>query len=133
MVKLMQNLEILSPKQKNNKITFTIPVVLHTGGILLNLQISQKENSYTICCPDNLFLELNAKPSISQKYYFNIFEKHDKNHHYNITLNKKGLFFKEYSNEFNVRVAVNEFIRFYILLDDFIINNNVIGHEEDFE
>ena len=61
-----------------------------------------------------------------------IFEKFDKNHHYSIGL-KRGKICKDYHAEFNIVVAVNEFIRFFIMLDDFIINNDVIGHEENFK
>jgi hypothetical protein len=35
-------------------------------------------------------------------------------------------------NDFNVAVAINDFLRFMIMFDDFIVNNNVIGREEDF-
>ena len=46
---------------------------------------------------------------------------------------KDGKIYKDYQMDFSVDVAINEFIRFYIMLDDFIINKDVIGHEEDFK
>ena len=66
------------------------------------------------------------------EYYFNIFERHDKNYHYDIQI-KKGKIYKDYPSNYNIAVAINEFIRFYVLFDDFIMQNSVIGREECFE
>ena len=87
-------------------------------------------DGYTLCYTDNMFVEANAGGD--HKYYFNIFKKHDKNCHFDIKI-KNGLICKDYSADFNVAVAINEFIRFFVTFDDFIINNNVIGNETDFE
>lgn len=123
--------EFCARQLKNNIIKLTLPLVTWTDGCLLELRIKLKEDGdYTIYSPTNLFVEKNAGGS--QKYYFNIFEKHDKNYHYDIKI-KNGKIYKDYASDYNIAVAINEFIRFYVMLDDFIIKNSVIGHEEDFE
>lgn len=108
----------------------TIPLVINTSGTLLVLRIKEREDGYTIYCPTNIFLEANAQGN--QTYYFNIFEKYDKNYHYDIKI-KKGKIYKDYLEDRSIITAIDEFIRFYIMLDDFIINNSVIGAENKFE
>ena len=119
-----------SIKQMKNHIKITLPVVIHTSGTFLDLKVKQYKEGFTISCPTNIFSEHNAQGN--QEYYFNIFEKNDKNYHYDIKI-KNGIIFKNYPLETSINVAIDEFVRFYILLDDFIINNNVIGQEERFE
>ena len=118
-----------SAKQMKNYIKLNLPLVTWTNGGLLELRIKLKEDGYTIYCPVNLFEEMNAGGE--QEYYFNIFEKNDKNYHFDIKI-KDGKIYKDYPSNYNIAVAINEFIRFYVKLDDFIINNEVIGNEENF-
>lgn len=119
-----------SVKKLKGCIKVTVPLVIVTNGGLLNLKIKQNGEGYTIYCPTNIFLEANARGD--QSYYFNIFERCDKNYHYDIKI-KNGKFYKDYSCDRNIVVAIDEFIRFFVLLDNFFVNNNVVGHEEDFE
>lgn len=119
-----------SAKQTQDYIEITIPIVTWVNGALVTLRIVKSEENIIIYSPTNLFLEANAGGD--QSYYFDIFEKHDKNYHYDINL-KDGNFSKTYSADTNIAVAINEFVRFFILLDDFILNNDVIGNEEIFE
>jgi hypothetical protein len=118
-----------SPKQKKNCVQITIPLVVWTSNTLLDIRIKPSEFGYKIYCPTNVFLEANAQGN--QEYYFNIFEKHDKNYHFDIKI-QKGIIYKDYTQETNLALAINEFIRFYVMLDDFITKHNVIGNEENF-
>ena len=117
-------------KKTKRYIQISIPLVLLTSGTLLILRIKQSKDGYTIYCPTNMFLEANARGN--QTYYFNIFEKNDKNYHYDIKI-KRGKIYKDYPEDSSVITAIDEFIRFYIMLDNFMINNSVIGSENKFE
>ena len=119
-----------SAKKMKGYIQIQLPLVTWTDGGLLELRIKENEDGYRVYSPTNMFLEANAGGS--QEYYFNIFEKHDENYHYDIKINR-GKIYKYYPSNYNVAVAINEFIRFYVMLDDFIMKNSVIGREEDFE
>jgi len=118
-----------SAKQMKNYIKVNIPVITCVNGGVIELRINKKENGFDVCCPTNLFSEANAGGK--QEFYFDIFEKYDKNYHFNIKL-KNGKFYKSYKEDSNVVVAINEFIRFLIMLDNFIIDNSVIGREGEF-
>ena len=117
-------------KNMKNCIKIELPIVLHTSGTMLVLKIIPNDSGYTIYCPTNIFSEANAGGD--QTYYYNLFEKHDPHYHYGVSI-KNGKISKDYTSDHNISVAINEFVRLYILLDDFIINNSVIGNEEKFE
>ena len=64
--------------------------------------------------------------------YFEAFMKYDRGYHYDIEIGEDEVIFKEYDAEFSIVVAIDEFVRFFIMLDDFVINNDVIGHEDKY-
>lgn len=123
----MKWLTSYAPKIEDGRITLTLPIVIHNCGLLLELHITVKEETYEICCPNDIFYDAND----SAEYYFKIFNTYDKNYHYEIQL-KEEKFCKEYPQEYSIVCALDEFARFFILLDDFILGKGVIGHEEDF-
>ena len=129
MQKILKTLQTkFSAKQKKGYILMSLPIAINIDNGLLDLRITPTETGYTISCPRDFFVDANAK----LEYYFNIFEKYDKNYHHGIQI-KKGKLSKEYSLETNIITALDEFIKFIIYFDNFFINNNVIGNEESFE
>ena len=116
-----------SAKQKNGYILVSFPIVINIDNGLLDLRVKPNEKGYTIDCPRDFFVDANAR----LEYYYNVFEKYDKNYHFNIKI-KKGKISKDYSQETNIVNSINEFVRYIIMFDDFIINNDVVGHEENF-
>ena len=127
MYDIMEHLEMLKPVQGDGYVDITLPVAIDTMWGLLELRITPSEETYKVESIYDIFDEAND----DAEFYFGIFEKHDKNYHYGMQINEH-IFYKEYQNDYNLMRAIDEFIRFFILLDDFIIKNNVIGHEEDF-
>ena len=65
------------------------------------------------------------------EFYFNLFKKHNNDCYYGVEL-KNGILTKECKNNYNIAVAISDFIRFMIYFDDFFTNNGVIGNEESF-
>lgn len=125
----MDSLEDFSPRECDGYAEITFPVVMHMACTLLELRITPYEDYYRICCPDDLFYDANGP----QSRYFDIFMNNDKNYHYKMKIDDDCIIYKDYENDFNPSCALDEFIRFFILFDDFIRRNDVIGHEEDFE
>ena len=116
-----------APTQKDGYIDITIPVVIRVCNGLLTLRISVSEEGYTVRCPLDIFEEANE----NAEYYFKLFAKYDKNYHYEMQI-KDDFFYKQYPCEYSLVCALDEFARFFILLDDFILANGVIGREEEF-
>ena len=118
-----------APIQKQDCVEIEFPIAFFAShGSLLRFSIAPKEGGYVVACLDDLFSESNG----SQERYFNIFMKHDKHYHYDMQI-VNDVIYKEYPENHSVTMALNDFIRFFIMFDDFIIDNDVIGHEEDFE
>lgn len=126
--RLCKLLTALSPTVSEGRINLTVPVVTYTNGELLELCITPQADAYVISSPVDIFADANE----GSHMYFGAFEKHDRSYHFDIKIGDDGLFFKEYPADFSVLAAVNEFIRFFIMLDDFIINNDVIANEENY-
>ena len=105
----------------------TLPVVIYINNAFLELTVTPYDDEYEIACKEDLFQDANG----NQEFYFDIFTAYDNNHHYGLEI-EDGVIFKRYPNEYSLTVALNEFIRAFILLDDFIISKDVIGNEDSF-
>ena len=124
---MINRLSSYSPTEKDGRIYITVPVVVSLSQGPLELVITQEENTYTLCCPTNLFEDANE----SQEFYFDLFKRHFNGYYYDMEL-KNGLFSKAYNEEHSPLHAINDFVRFIILFDNFMLENDVIGHESDF-
>lgn len=125
---IIKRMEDFAPTTKNGSVFLTLPVVMHVSGSLLELCIAPHDSYYLISCTEDHFSEANG----DQQRYFDIFMKRDPHYHYEMQI-LDNLIYKQYPNDFNVAVALNEFLRFFIAFDDFIMENGVIGNEEQFE
>ena len=124
---ILKRLKEFAPKQKRGYVSITIPVVIYLDGGLLELRIKRCEENYQIYVPRDFFVDANARLDD----YYKIFEKYDQNHHFDVKI-EKGKLCKTYSNETNIVVAINEFVRFCILFDNFFMENSVVGSEKNF-
>ena len=128
MIDIIDDLEMFKPVQGDGYVDLTLPVALDFAFSLIELRITPHEDTYTIELPFDIFYDTNGDAD----FYIDIFERHDKNCHYGIAV-KDGVICKEYQNDYNPTRAIDQFIRYFIYLDDFLIKNDVIGHEEDFQ
>ena len=124
---ILKRLKPFSPKARRGYIDVTLPVVIYTDGGLLDLRIRKPGSGYKITCPRDLFAEANRDGA----FYFSAFERYGAGCHYGMKM-RCGRIYKEYDSEQSMTVALSEFARFFILLDDFIMANDVIGNEENF-
>ena len=124
---LMSKLSAYSPIEKEGRVCITVPLVIYLNQSPLELEITESGNSYTVCIPNNLFEDANE----SAEFYFDIFKRHFDGYYYEME-QKNGIFQKTYNEEYSLLHAVNEFVRFAIILDDFMMKNDVVGNEENF-
>ena len=118
MMNIMKDLEYFKPIQKEGYIEVKMPVAMRIYKALLTLQIREVEDGYVISDDGDAFYDFNEY----SEYYYNLFK--EKNYCYNIQL-ENDKFYKKYKNNFNLNVAFNEFVRFFIDLDNFIMKNNI--------
>lgn len=123
-----ESLKIFTPTQKDGVIELSVPIVLNVAFDTLTLYIAPSKEVYTIYSPIYFFSKGNDTP----KFYFDAFMKHDKSYHYNMRISGDYKVFKQFKSNHNPIFAIDEFVRFFIAFDNFIIDNNVIGNESDF-
>ena len=124
---IMKRLESFAPQRGEGFVDVTLPVVMYIDGGLLELRITPHAQGYTVATTRDMFEEANG----GQAYYFKIFSKWDKTEHYGMEI-RDGMICRTYPEEYSVTVALNECIRYFIALDDFILDNEVIGFEDEF-
>ncbi|HBP43338.1 MAG TPA: hypothetical protein DD621_01440 [Clostridiales bacterium] len=115
-----ENLKAFNPIKKEKYFEITVPVAMDINHNLLKLYIKQLDNGYMIYDDGQLFKEYNS----TTQYYYNLFINNNE-HNYDIKL-KDDRFYKTYPDNFNIQVAINEFVRFFVYLDDYILDNDII-------
>lgn len=114
--------------ERDGFIEIEFPIVINTCGTLIFLRIEQREEDYIITHPEDIFSD---RGNDTLGFYYSIFKKHLADCYYDVKL-VDGVLTMQCKNDFNVAVAISDFIRFMIMFDDFIVNRCVIGREEDF-
>lgn len=121
-------LEDFHAVEQDGAVEIELPVVINTADILVALRIEQRADDYIITHPDDIFSD---RGNDTLEFYYGIFRKHVPECYYDVKI-VEGVLTMQCKNNYNVAVAISDFIKFMIMFDDFIVNNNVIGREEDF-
>ena len=116
----MKNLKIFHPKKMKGYIEFTVPVLLYFNQDFPTLKITDRKDCYRISCKGNLFRDLNQEA----KLYFNHYMENDGGYHYDMKM-RGHIIYKDIPKNYSVRVAVSEFVRFFSLLDEYILKNEL--------
>ena len=115
-------------KERDGYFEIELPIVINTSGTLVAFRIEQLEDKYIITHPEDIFSE---RGNDDLDFYYRIFKKRNGDCYFPVEL-VNGMLTMECPNNYNVAVTISDFIKFMIRFDDFIINNNVIGNEENF-
>lgn len=120
--RILNQLEIYKTTDHGDYIEIELPVALDFNFQLLSLRI------YPISLTEGYYISDNGRAFLerytdSTRYYFDMFTENDRNDHFEIQV-ANDYFYKKYAFNFNVRVAINQFIRFFVYLDDYIMNND---------
>ena len=121
--KLEKQLNICKLESINNGASFEIelPVVLYFNYQRLTLFIYPVDDGYYISDDGNTFIEY----SNDSKYYYDLFNEKDPNYNYEIELNNNHIC-KFYKYDDSLMSAIDEFIRFFIYLDQFMRDNDIV-------
>lgn len=98
-----------------------LPVVLYFNYQRLVLYVSPVDDGYYVSDDGETFAEYSG----DAKDYFALFNERDAGPHYGIGLHE-GHICKRYACDDSVISAIDEFIRFFILLDRFMLENEVV-------
>ena len=118
---ILNQLDVFKIKPKDDFVEVTLPVYLFMNWDLnsVKLKIKPINSGYIISDTENTFKEFNNSPS----FYYDLFVKSN-NRNFGIKLDNETLY-KKYENNFSIVCALDKFNRFFINLDDFIIENNL--------
>ena len=117
MKEILERLEVFKPVEKDGMIELAIPVILKISNNCLFLNITKTNDGYRILADSENFERLNNVIS----FYYEKFESQG-HKYYDIQCNDDCIF-KNYKSDFSITVAIDEFIRFFIELDNFISEN----------
>ena len=98
-----------------------LPVVLYFNYQRLRLYIDPIDDGYSVSDDGETFLE----HSRDTQYYYDLFEQKDQNYHFEIGL-KDNYICKTYRYDYSLMSAIDEFIRFFIFLDEFMTKNDIV-------
>ena len=121
--KLIEQLKICKWESIENGKQFKIelPVVLYFNYQRLVLNIYPADDGYFISDDGESFAEFSR----DAEYYYDLFNKNDHNRHYDIK-EKDGYLFKKYHFDYSLMSAIDEFVRFFIFLDIFMQESNMV-------
>lgn len=116
---ILKDLQYFAPRECDGYIEFKLPVAIKFFKSCLLLRIRQTDGGYEIFDDGYAFDEKNEDAA----YYFELY-KNSGERDYGISL-RCETFYKEYPSNFNINVAINEFVRFFIYLDDFLMEKDI--------
>ena len=117
--KILNTLSIFKVTDKDEYIELELPVVTYFNYQRVVLRIYPVNDEYYISDEGLTFSECGR----SSDYYYNSFMDNDSNSHYDILLNNDYLY-KKYDGDYAVYSAIDEFVRFFIYLDNYMTKNS---------
>ena len=97
-----------------------LPVVLYFNYQRLRLLIRPTDDGYLVSDDGDTFLEFSGDTG----YYYDLFCDRDPAYHFEIQ-RKDNFLCKNYRFDYSVISAIDEFIRFFIRLDEFMQKNDI--------
>ena len=116
LVELMKDFEGFRCEVKEGcYLKWKLPLAMDISWNLLTLYIVPTDKGYIISDEGGLFKE---RMRGGEEYYFKKYCENEERCTYGIKV-KDGYFYKEFPRNYNPQVAISDFIRFFVALDDF--------------
>lgn len=98
-----------------------LPVVLYFNYQRLMLYVYPIDDGYYVSDDGKTFIEYSNE----SQYYYDLFNKEDHHNHYDIEM-KDNHICKKYRLDYSLMSALDEFVRFFVHLDDFMRDNDIV-------
>lgn len=119
--RIKKSLDMCKLNELDEYFEIELPVVTFFNQQLVTLRLYPFNDGYYVSTTDTVFDEY---PEYSANYcqkYYNLFM--EKNSHYHYQIKREGPYlYKKYEATCSVRTAVDEFVKFFVYLDDFILD-----------
>lgn len=129
----LKDFDMFKAEEIDGGFEITIPVVINIDHTLLRLRITPGEETYRVENTGEYYMEgtfefktgnIFYDSNEDMEYYYNLFSENDDHNHYDIKCSGDA-FYKDYPNNFNPNVAMSQFVKFFVYLNDYIIRNNI--------
>lgn len=117
--KIINNLDMCKVEEYEDYLEVTLPVILSFNSQLITLRIYLRDDGYYVSSTDTLFDEYVEYSANYCESYYNDFISNDNHYHYDIKRHDAYLY-KKYDYDYSARCAVDEFVKFFIYLDEYI-------------
>lgn len=120
--RLIDALDMCKVDKQGEYLEVTFPVITSFNQQLVTLRLYPFEDYYYVSSTDTVFDEYEEYSANYCEKYYNEFVKDENLSSYEI--NRYGAYlYKKYDGEYSVRYAVDEFIKFFIELDKYMLRN----------
>ena len=112
---ITESLDIFKCEEMDGCVQITVPLALNMTFNFLTLYIRVNEDGFTVFDEGSVCDEHND----TEQGYLDVFLKKYPEHDYGIRVQDR-FFYKDYPNDYNPRMAIDDFIRFFVPFDDFV-------------
>ena len=120
--RLIDALDMCKVDRKDDYLEVIFPVITSFNQQLVTLRLYPYEDYYYVSSTDTVFDEYEEYSTNYCEKYYNEFTKIDNLNNYQ--MNRYNAFlYKKYDGEYSARYAVDEFIKFFIELDKYMLEN----------
>ena len=97
-----------------------LPVITFFNQQLITLRLYPLDDGYYVSTTDTVFDEYPEYSASYCKQYYDLFMENDTHYHYEIK--REGAYlYKKYASNHSARHAVDDFVKFFVYLDDFML------------
>ena len=119
--RILRSLEMCKVEKMEKYFEIELPVVTFFNHQLITLRIYPCDDGYYVSTTDYVFDEYPEYSANYCKKYYELFMNNDSHYHYDIK--QEGAYlYKKYDADHSARHAVDDFVKFFVYLDDFILN-----------
>lgn len=119
--RILRALDMLKVEEKEEYYEIELPVITFFNQQLITLRLYIVDDGYYVCTDGTTFNEYVEYASDDCEKYYDLFVRNNPNYHYDIK--REGAYlYKKYAANYSARHAVNDFVRFFIHLDEYILD-----------
>ena len=122
--RIIKSLSMCNITKTEEYLEIELPVVMFFNQRLITLRLYPCYDGYYIATDETTFNEYPEYAENDCQKYYDLFMKNDSHYHYQIKRNGPYLY-KKYEADRSARTAVDEFVKFFVYLDDYLKMNNI--------
>lgn len=120
--RIMRALDMCNIKKTEEYFEIELPIILFFNQQLITLRLYPCDDGYYVSSLDTVFDEYPEYAITPCEEHYNAFIKDNPNHCYDIKRHEAYLY-KKYGASHSARHAVDDFVKFFIHLDEYILKD----------